>query len=76
MADYFSPSVVQPTILNKDMTSLERLLLMQIFESEPDGDGLYFFAEITPAEQIELPIEALRTALAGRMALQARPPLS
>lgn len=37
---------------------------MQIFESEPDGDGLYFFAEIMPAELIELPIEALRNALA------------
>jgi hypothetical protein len=41
------------------MTPLERLLLTKIFESELDGDGLYFFAEIMPAEQIELPIEAL-----------------
>jgi hypothetical protein len=65
MADYFSPTVVQPTIPNVDMTPLERLLLMQIFESEPDGDGLYFFAEIMPAEQIELPIETLRNALAA-----------
>lgn len=64
MADYFSPTVVQPTIPNADMTPLERLLLMQIFESEPDGDGLYFFAEIMPAEQIELPIETLRNVLA------------
>lgn len=65
MADYFSPTVVQPTIPNADMTPLERLLLMQIFESESDGDGLYFFAEITPAEQIELPIETLRNAHAA-----------
>ncbi len=65
MADYYTPTVVQPTIPNADMTPLERLLLMQIFESEPDGDGLYFFAEIMPAEQIELPIEALRNALAA-----------
>jgi hypothetical protein len=63
MADYFSPTVVQPTIPNADMTPLERLLL--IVESEPDGDGNYFFAEILPAEQIELPIEALRAALAA-----------
>jgi hypothetical protein len=47
------------------MTPLERLLLTQIFESELDGDGLYFFAEIMPAEQIELPIETLRNALAA-----------
>lgn len=65
MADYFSPTVVQPTIPYGDMTPLEQLLLTQIFESEPDDDGLYFFAEIMPAEQIELPIEALRSALAA-----------
>ena len=65
MADYASPTVVQPTIPNADMTALERLLLTHIFESEPDGDGLYFFAETSPNDQIELPIEALRAALAS-----------
>ena len=65
MADYFSPTVVQPTIPNADMTPLERLLLTQIFESESDGDGLYFFAETSPSDQIALPIEALRAALAA-----------
>lgn len=63
MADYFSPTVVQPTIPNADMTPLERLLLMQIFESEGDGDGLYFFAETSPNEQIALPAGSLRAAL-------------
>ena len=63
MADYYTPTVVQPIIPNADMTSLERLLLMQIFESEPADDGLYFFAEIMPADQFELPIETLRNAL-------------
>ena len=65
MADYASPTVVQPTIPNADMTALERLLLTHIFESEPDGDGLYFFAETSPNDQIELPVEALRAALAS-----------
>ena len=65
MADYASPTVVQPTIPNADMTALERLLLTHIFESEPDGDGLYFFAETSPNDQIELPIKALRAALAS-----------
>ena len=65
MPDYASPTVVQPTIPNADMTALERLLLTHIFESEPDGDGLYFFAETSPNDQIELPIEALRAALAS-----------
>ena len=65
MADYASPTVVQPTIPNADMTALERLLLTHIFESEPDGDGLYFFAEMSPNDQIELPIAELRAALAS-----------
>ena len=51
MADYHSPTVVQPAILNTDMTALERLLLANIFESAPDGDGLYFFAETSPRNQ-------------------------
>lgn len=65
MADYFSPTVVQPTIPNADMTPLEQMLLTQIFESVPNDDGLYFFAEASPNEQIALPIEALRVALAA-----------
>ena len=64
MADYHSPTVVQPTIPSADMTPLERLLLTHIFESAPDGDGLYFFAETSPNTQIELPIETIRAALA------------
>ena len=65
MADYYTPTVVQPTIPYADMTPLEQLLLTQIFESEPNDDGLYFFAEIMPTDQFELPIETLRNALAA-----------
>ncbi len=65
MADHCFPTVVQPTIPNVDMTALERLLLTHIFESEPDGAGLYFFAETSSNNQIELPIEAVRAALAA-----------
>lgn len=65
MADYFSPTVVQPSIPYADMTPLEQLLLTQIFESESNDDGLYFFAEASPNEQIALPIETLRNALAA-----------
>jgi hypothetical protein len=65
MADYHSPTVVRPTIPSADMTALERLLLTHIFESAPDGDGLYFFAETSPRNQFELPIETIRAALAA-----------
>lgn len=65
MTDYFSPTVVQSTIPDADMTLLERLLLTQTFESGPDGDGLYFFAQTLPNTNIELPVETVRAALAA-----------
>jgi hypothetical protein len=55
MTDYHSPTVVQPTIPNADMTPLEQLLLTRIFEAEPDGNGLYFFAEIAHPTPSSLP---------------------
>jgi hypothetical protein len=36
MADYFSPTVIQPTIPVTDVTPLERLMLSHIFNAEPD----------------------------------------
>jgi hypothetical protein len=62
MTDYHSSIVVQPTIPIADMTPLERLLLTRIFEAEPDGDGLCFFAEAGPTEAVELAVEDLRAA--------------
>jgi hypothetical protein len=44
-ADYFSPTVIQPTIPVADITPLERLLLSHIFNAEPDGKVLYFYAD-------------------------------
>jgi hypothetical protein len=61
MAVYFSPTVIQPTIPIADITPLERLLLSHIFNAEPDGAGLYFYADERPADMIWLdrvPIEA------------------
>ena len=65
MADYHSPTVVQPTIPNADITPLERLLLTHVFEAEPDGDGLYFFAETGPSDLFDLTVADLRAAVAG-----------
>lgn len=62
MASYYVPTVVQTTIPNTDMTPLERLVLSNIFSAEADGDGLYFFAEESPAECIEVDAAELRVA--------------
>jgi hypothetical protein len=64
MADYFSPTVIQPTIPTVDITPLERLLLSHIFHPEPDGDGLYFAAAEGPADMIWLDRAPIEAALA------------
>lgn len=64
MADYYAPTVVQPTIPNADMTPLEHLLLSNIFDAEPDGDGWYFSADECPADMIWLSRTELESALA------------
>lgn len=64
MADYHSPTVVQPTIPNADMTPLERFVLGYIFDAEADGDGLYFFAEIGASDCFDLPVDRLRAVCA------------
>jgi hypothetical protein len=65
MADHYTPTVVQQTIPTIDMTPLERLLLTHIFSAEPDGDGLYFFAEEGPADMIAIDRAQLDAALAA-----------
>jgi hypothetical protein len=64
MADYYSPTVIQPTIPVADITPLERLLLSHIFVAEPDGEGLYFYADEGPADMIWLDRAAIEAALA------------
>jgi len=64
MAGYFTPTVIQPTIPLGDITPLERLLLSHIFNAEPDGEGLYFYADEGPAGTIWLDRAPLEAALA------------
>ena len=65
MADYFTPTVIQQTLPEADMTPLERLLLSHVFEAERDGDGWYFFAESQPADMIIVARAALEAAFAA-----------
>jgi hypothetical protein len=68
MADYFSPTVIQPTIPIADITPLERLLLSHIFNAERDGERFYFYADEGPADMIWLDRPPLEAALAQSMA--------
>ncbi len=64
MADYESPTIIQPSIPQAAITPLERLLLYNMFQSELDGDKVYFFAEQWIEETIELDLIELRRAYA------------
>lgn len=65
MANYYSTTVIQPTIPDDDMMPLERLLLENIFSADRDGDGFYFYAEEAPADLITLTRAEIETALAA-----------
>jgi hypothetical protein len=65
MANYYSPTVVQQTIPNTDMTPLEQLLLCHVFEANPDGDGLYFHSWEGPSDMIWVNRSELEAALAA-----------
>jgi hypothetical protein len=64
MADYYSPTVVDPAIPFGDMTALEQLLLTQIFDSEIIDDALYFFEEQSTSDMLWLDAGEARGALA------------
>ncbi len=64
MADYYSPTVIQPSIPDADMTPPERLLLSHIFDAECDGEDWYFFSEQGPSDMLCVERAALDAALA------------
>jgi hypothetical protein len=65
MADYYSPTVIQQSIPDADMTPLELLLLSHIFDAEQDGDNWYFFSEQGPYDMLSIERGALESALAA-----------
>lgn len=68
MADYYTPTVLQPSIPDADMTPLEHLLLSHIFDAECDGEDWYFFSEQGPADMLYVEravLEAARAASEG-----------
>jgi len=70
MADYHTPTVVQQTIPNADMTPLERLLLTNVFDADESGGEHYFYAAESPQTMLTLDKTEIDAALA---ASQERP---
>lgn len=72
MADYYSPTVVEPNIPLADMTPLEQLLLSQIFDSENIDDALYFYEEQSVQDQLWLDVGEVREALARSLGIASK----
>ena len=62
MADYHSPTVIQPNIPAADMTPLERLILGLVFDAENEEGGLYYHSWCGPSDIVTLSIDDLRIA--------------
>jgi hypothetical protein len=65
MADYYSPTVIQQTIPEADMTPLERLILSHIFDTDAEDGGLYFYSEQGPSDVVLVSRAELVDALAA-----------
>lgn len=63
MADYYTPTVVEPFIPLTDMLPIERLFLAQVFSEELDGEAAYYFSEDGACDLISLFAEEVRAAL-------------
>jgi hypothetical protein len=71
MADYYSPTIIDPTIPDTDMTPLERLLLSHIFDAERDRESWYFFSEQGPSDMIFLTRVELDAAVAASESIES-----
>jgi len=63
MADYYTPTVIEPMIPLAAMLPIERLFLAQVFSEEVDGETAYYFSDDGACDLIYLDAEAVRTAL-------------
>jgi len=63
MADYYFPTVVRPSIPSSAITPLELRLLCEMFDSEQDGDAIYFFSSEGPADTVYLDLVELKDLL-------------
>lgn len=63
MADYYTPTVVEPMIPLTAMFPIERLFLAQVFDEELNGETAYYFSEAGASDLISLPAADVRAAL-------------
>ena len=63
MADYYTPTVIEPMIPLAAILPIERLFLAQVFSEEVDGETAYYCSDDGASDLITLDAKAVRTAL-------------
>lgn len=63
MADYHTPTVIEPLIPITSILPIERLFLSHVFDEEIDGNTLYYFSDAGAKDLIYMPIDKFREAL-------------
>jgi hypothetical protein len=63
MADYHTPTVIEPVIPLTAMLPIERLFLARVFSEENDEDTVYFYSVEGASDLIRLDVGAVRAAL-------------
>lgn len=65
MADYYTPTVIEPFIPLSAILPIERLFLAAVFSEELTCESAYYYSDDGAADLIFLEAEAVRTALDG-----------
>ncbi len=68
MADYYTPTVVEPMIPLTAILPIERLFLAKVFSEEIEGETAYYCSDDGAPDLITLDAEAVRTALGATSA--------
>jgi hypothetical protein len=63
MADYYTPTVIEPFIPLTAILPVERLFLAQVFDEEVDGESAYYSSNEGACDLIFLDCEKVRAAL-------------
>ena len=64
MADYYTPTVVEPVIPVSDILPVERIFLAQVFDEEVENRIAYYYSEDGASDLIYLDPEEVRESLA------------
>jgi hypothetical protein len=63
MADYYTPTVIDPVIPISAMLPIERLFLAKVFGEEVDDETAYYYSDDGANDLIFMPVDEVRAAL-------------